>query len=120
MAIAASLAESSRPAEGTGDDDAGAAGDRSTEDADHADDDDDEEIITFETESEEQDDQAPSRSADAPQILESTDTGPDDADSPTNSTGLGTDPDAPEGEQAHSADAVGDSQESTDDAPSRG
>jgi hypothetical protein len=120
MAIAASLAESSRPAEGTGNDDAGAADDRSSEDADHADDDDDEEIITFETESEEQDDQAPPRSTDASQRLESTEAGPDEADSPNNSTGLGTDPDAPAGEHAHSADAVGDSQESTDDAPSRG
>lgn len=119
MAIAASLSESSRPAEGSGHDDAGATGDRSTEDG-HADDD-DEEIITFEADSEEQDDDdAPSGSTDAPQGLESTEARPGDGESLSDATGRTTDPDAPEGEQAQSTDAIVDSQESTEVASRQG
>jgi hypothetical protein len=117
MAIAASLAESSRPAEGSGGENGGAADDRSTEDDGHADDD-DEEIITFEADSEEQDDHGPSGSIDAPQELESTETRP--AEPPSNSTGRSADPEAPEDGRTPSADAIVDAQVSTDDASRRG
>jgi hypothetical protein len=117
MAIAASLAESSRPAEGSGGENGGAADDRSTEDDGHADDD-DEEIITFEADSEEQDDHGPSGSIDAPQELESTETRP--AEPPSSSTGRSADPEAPEVGRTQSADAVVDAQESTHDASRRG